>query len=362
MLEQRVEAGAGVHADEERFGVLGAKPGEGVGVKQVGLVEDRQGGAVGGTEFAQHRERRGMVLVDVGVGRVEEVDEEVGDDDLLERGLEGLDETVRQAADEADGVGQQQGAAVGQGELTGGRVEGGEELVGGEHLRAGELVEQGGLAGVGVADDGGAGDGGALALDALRGALGDDLGQLRLKLGDAVADEAAVLLKLRLAFAPHLALAALTGKVRPRAGQAGQGIFHAGQRDLQHGLAGLRPVGENLQYHLLPVDDGEAGLLFPVALLGGREFLVEHDDVGAVRFGAGDQFGGLAAADEEFRLVAVAQIDEGGVADLQAEVLNEFVQLREQFRSLAWLHVRGLHADEQSAGGGSFALEEIGHG
>jgi hypothetical protein len=73
-----------------------------------------------------------------GVGDVEHVDQEIGDDDLLERGLERLDQIVRQAADEADGVGDEQLLVVGQRELARGRVERGEELVLDEHVRAGE--------------------------------------------------------------------------------------------------------------------------------------------------------------------------------------------------------------------------------
>jgi hypothetical protein len=84
-------------------------------------------------------------------------------------------------------------------------------------------------------------------------------GELVLQVGDAVAHDAAVLLELGLALAAEGAPAALAGKVGPGAGQAGQRILHAGQRHLQHGLAGVRPVGENLEDHLLAVDDGEAG-------------------------------------------------------------------------------------------------------
>jgi hypothetical protein len=98
------------------------------------------------------------------------------------------------------------------------------------------------------------------------GALRGDLRELGLELGDAVADEAAVLFQLGLALAAHAARAALAGQVGPGARQARQGIFHAGQGYLQHGLAGLRPVGEDFEDDLLPVNDGEAGFGLPVAL------------------------------------------------------------------------------------------------
>ena len=71
----------------------------------------------------------------------------------LERALERLDQPVRQAADEADGVGEQHRLATGQRQPPGGRVEGGEQPVLDEHAGLGEPVEQRRLAGVGVADD-----------------------------------------------------------------------------------------------------------------------------------------------------------------------------------------------------------------
>ena len=60
------------------------------------------------------------------------MDQEVRDQDLLERGLEGLDEPVRQPADEAHGVGEEQLLVAGQQQLAGGRVQRREELVLGE--------------------------------------------------------------------------------------------------------------------------------------------------------------------------------------------------------------------------------------
>ena len=148
----------------------------------------------------------------------------------------------------------------------------------------------------------------------------------------------------------------------PRAREAGQRILHAGQCDLQHRLAGLGAVGENFQDDFLPVDDREAGLLLPVALLGGREFLVEHDDVGAIGLGQRDELSGLAAADEKLGLLPVAQVDERGTGDGDAEILDELDELGEQLRPFARLHVRRLHADEQGAGRGFLGGDEISHG
>ena len=83
-------------------------------VERVGLVEHEQARAVAGADLledvvdgAQH-----LVHLLLGHGGVDDVQDEVGDARLLQRRAEGVDELVGQLADEADGVGQQVGAAV----------------------------------------------------------------------------------------------------------------------------------------------------------------------------------------------------------------------------------------------------------
>ena len=99
---------------------------------------------------------------------------------------------MREAADEANGIGDEELLVAAQHELARRGIERREKLVGGEHLGAGEGVEEGGFAGVGVANDGGGGDGHALALGALHAALLHHAGQLGLQVRDAVAHGAAV--------------------------------------------------------------------------------------------------------------------------------------------------------------------------
>jgi hypothetical protein len=93
----------------------------------------------------------------VRVGRIDHVQQQVGVGGFLQRGLEGVDEAVRQVADEADGVGQRHRAPrlrIAQVQLAGGGVQRGEQLVGRIGARLDQRVEQRRLAGVGVADDG----------------------------------------------------------------------------------------------------------------------------------------------------------------------------------------------------------------
>ncbi len=217
---ERFKVLAGMGADENRVGREVAGVGDLFGRGGVDFVEDGDGGFVGRAEFAEDGERGFVVFGDGGVGDVEDVNQKIGDKDFFERGLEGFDETVGEAADKTDGVGDEEFLVVGQQELPRGGVERGEEFVFGEDGGAGEFIEEGGFAGVGVADDGGGGDGDAEAAAALGVALLDDVFELGFELGDAVVDEAAVLFELSFAFAAHAALTALAGQVSPRAGEA----------------------------------------------------------------------------------------------------------------------------------------------
>ena len=117
---------------------------------------------------------------------------------LRERRAEGVDELVRELADEADGVGQQV-VAPAQPPAARRRVERVEEAVAHADLRARQRVEQRRLAGVGVADERDGRQLRALALGAHRLARALDPLQPAAQRGDAVAREAAVGLDLRLA-------------------------------------------------------------------------------------------------------------------------------------------------------------------
>ena len=71
-------------------------------------------GQVGRADLAQDRIDGGDLLDELLLGRrsVDDVQDEVGHERLLERRGEPLDELVRQAADEADGVGDEVAASL----------------------------------------------------------------------------------------------------------------------------------------------------------------------------------------------------------------------------------------------------------
>ena len=210
---------------------------------------------------------------------VDHVQQQVGFGDFFERGLEGRYQGGGQFLDETDRVGHQRLVTAGQFHAAGGGVERGEELVGGVHVRAGQAVQQRRLACVGVADQSHGGNARTLALGAIAHAVGADLFQLAFEVGDACADGAAVDFQLRFARAAQAdsagragasaAAACLAGQVRPLTGKARQEILVLRQFHLQHALAGVRMLGENVENQGGTVEDADllAERLFQFALV-----------------------------------------------------------------------------------------------
>ena len=242
----------------------------------------------------------------------------------------------------------------------GGGVERGEELVLHVHVRARELLEQAGLARVGVADDGGVRHGQPLPLLALGGALAAHFRQFGLEHVDAFAHEAAVGFELALA----LALAAdalLAAEVPPGAGEARQRIFHAREFDLEPRFLAARAAVEDVQDHLLAVDDRQAAEFLPFALLAGGEFVVENDHVALQRPGLRHEFPGLARADEVRRLRTV-DLDQHAVRHRQPERIGQLGQFVEQAAALFRRLGLPPRADEQRARDVPGFLDDGDHG
>ena len=214
------------------------------------------------------------------------MDDQVGQRRLLERRLERLDQLVGQLLDEADRVGQQV-VAAGELEVPRGRVERLEEAVGDADLGAGHRVQQGRLAGVGVAGEGDPRDRGALALGPHHAAVPFGLAQATAQRRDPVAGEAAVGLDLALARAPGADAAvdppgAEALEVGPQPPHAGHVVFELGQLDLQLALGRVGVVGEDVEDHRGAVDHRDAQRLLQVALLARRQLVVAGDQVGVV--------------------------------------------------------------------------------
>ena len=128
------------------------------------------------------------------------------------------------------------------------------------------------------------------------------------KLVDAFADQPPVDLQLLLAGTagadgadrPRRGTTAGAGdriQVRPHPRQAGVGVFQLGQLNLEFGLLGLGPRGEDIEDQLAAVHHLDANGLLQLANLGRRQVVVEDDDVGFEALDALSKLLGLAFAD-----------------------------------------------------------------
>ncbi len=98
----------------------------------------------------------------------------------------------------------------------------------------------------------------------------------------------------------------------PAAHEAGAEVLQARQFDLQLALVAARALREDLEDEEGAVVDGDAEFALQVALLGGRQGLVEDHLARAVQLGEFADFLGFAAADEERRVGRLALADEAG--------------------------------------------------
>ncbi len=143
------------------------------------------------------------------------MDEKIGQGGFLERGVEGLDELVRELAHKTDSIGEEKRLFVRQGDLARRGVEGGEKFVLHENIRAGEAAEERRFADIGVTDNGGIRHRRALAVLALGGAGAAHVFQFALQAVDLEPDLALVLLELAFAFAFRADPAALLAEMAP---------------------------------------------------------------------------------------------------------------------------------------------------
>ena len=168
----------------------------------------------------------------------------------------------------------------GRAKLAGARVERDEEPVGRGHPGVGQAVEQRRLPGVGVADQGQLAMAAAGAAASLQrpGAL--DLAQVGLEAVHPADQTAPVDLELGLARSPRADAAGLLAERGAPAAQAGQPVAQQRQLDLRLALGAARVLGEDVEDHGGAVDGRAPEELLEVAMLGGRELVVEDHGVG----------------------------------------------------------------------------------
>ena len=306
-LAQRVQPLAGDGADERARRAVGR--GARIGREQVDLVVDGDPRLGAGPQLVEHRLHGHLLGHEVGIGGIDDLEQQIGAHHLLERGAEGVDEVVRQLVDEADRIGHDDGTARGKRHLAARRVEGGEEHVGGVDVRIGQGVEERALAGVGIANERDGRDLVAVPVAGGRGSLALHLVEVGANLLDLLADEASVRLELALARAPGADAAAGAREVGPQPRQARQVVLERGQLDLQAPLLRLGVAREDVDDQRRSVQHLAVQQLLQAALLVGGQLVVddEHVEVGGRLLV--DKLGGAALAEVPHRVGRAATLE-----------------------------------------------------
>ena len=295
--EQPGQAFAGFRGNADAVGVLLHKH-VAITVKTVHFVEHHQRGFARRADFFQHRVHRVNLFRRLRMAGVHDVQQQIRLHDFLQRGLERLDEAVRQLANETHRVRQQNVLIGRQFQPARGGVQRGEQFVLGQDFRAGEGVEQRGFARVRVTHDGRERPEIALASVALRGALAADDVEFARDLGDAVLHAAAVGFQLRFTIPAHADAALLPGQVAPVPRQAREQVMQLREFNLQLALAGAGALRENVENQRSAVEHLAIEHDFEIAALSGGKFIVKNDGVHVFPAAMLGEFSGLAAADE----------------------------------------------------------------
>ena len=245
------------------------------------------------------------------VGHVDEVDEQVGVRDLLERRAERREEVLGRSRMNPTVSLMTISRSRGSLRRRDDGIEGREHALLDEDLALGQDVEQGALAGVRVADDRDDRHVAlAAAVAALLAARALALEHLLERL-DPVAHAAAVDFELLLAgaAAADAALEARQARIAA-AHQAREQVLELRQLDLDLALVRARAAREDVEDELRPVDDLDRGRLRDRARLRGREVLVDDDVIGLKARRADDQILEAAGAHQRARVELLAALDD----------------------------------------------------
>ena len=225
------------------------------GLDNVALVPRQQHGHVVGADLAQHRVDRSDAPLCVGSARVDDVQQEIGVDHLFQCRAEGVNELVRQPADESHRVRQQHRLAAGEPEPASRGIERREQLVLDEHTGVGEPVEERGLAGVGVADERDRGQVAAASSLALRVARRAELAQVAFETLDPAEQPPPIDLELRLTRAAGADATTLLAELGTATAQAREAVTKLRELDLHRTVLAGRVLGEDVEDQRDAVDD-----------------------------------------------------------------------------------------------------------
>ena len=315
---------------------------------EIRLVEDGENGLVVRAQFAQDGLHGGDLLVHARLGGVDDVQKQIGFVHFFQSGFEGFHEVVGELADEAYGIGQQAGLAIGKLQLAGGGIQGGKQLIVGEHAGVRQTVQESGLSGVGIADESQQGPAVAAASPPQFGAPLPDQLQLVADAEDALFDAAAIQFELLLAGTFEADAALLPFQMGPEAAQAGNQIVELGELDLEAAFQRQGALGEDIEDELGPVHDAHAKDVFERSALGRGQVVVENDEIGSGRLDFSGNLLGLAAADVGGRLDG-AQAAQGFAEDFGAGRVGQGAQFAERILHFGAGGVAQRGGDEPSA-------------
>jgi hypothetical protein len=128
--------------------------------------------------------------------------------------------------------------------------------------------------------------------------------------------------------------------VRPQAAHAGEVVLQLRQLDLELALGAVGVVGEDVEDDGRAVDDRQAQLPLQVALLTGRELVVDGDDVGVGGLRGNLDLLDLARPDVGVRMRPIAVLD-GLPDDRDACRAQQLAQLGEVLAVLERRHAEG---------------------
>lgn len=300
-IQQQRNALSAAGANGDAMGILLKKASEHIptAVELINFVEDHQCRFAFSADFFEDGINRFDLFLRLRMADIDDVEEEIGLDDFLERRLESFDEPMRQFANEPDRVGEQHILVGGEAQSTGRGIERGEQFILGQDLGPGERVEQSGFAGVRISDDRGEGPMVSLPSLALSGTLAADDLEFARDPRDPILNSAAVGLELRFTFTtPHADTAFLARKVTPEPGEAGQQVLELRKFDLQLAFAGAGALGKDIEDQRGAIENFAVEYFLEITALRGGEFVIENDGIDISAMAEAGKFVGLAFADK----------------------------------------------------------------
>ena len=204
--------------------------------------------------------------------------DQVGDERLLEGRCEPLHELRRKPPNEPDGVGHEVALPVVL-ERAGRGIERLEQAIVDGGIGAGERVQERRFSDVRVAGESDGRSGRAHALLASRRALALKRAQAPLEERDTRASESAVGLELTLARPARPDTAAQALEVLPHASHAREVVFELRELDLELAFGRPRVLSEDVEDQLRAVDHARAELVLERALLRRAELVVGDEDL-----------------------------------------------------------------------------------